>query len=297
MEKRKSKSKLIKYFIVILAIVCSWVFSYSLVHGQGEYLDSPFNANVEFIYHIGDGPLDIIVSSPVEQLITNYGTNFDYYLSVHFFAVERAFFEQIYLRPDYNNYIPQRDNYYFVGWALEPNQTTHPARYEVDNWSVGRAVHLYPVFSSTQRTHSVTFNSSNSLYTGTGAPSTQIVEYGVKYSLRSSFVPTPVPTNSSLYFAYWSESQGNTYQGTYFNPDNFFFIYDTQFYPVFSEEYVTPPGQDVSAIRTLLFTLVDIPVYYLSQLMSFDLFGMNVFKAFTSIIALVVCFILLKKFW
>lgn len=61
--------------------------------------------------------------------------------------------------------------------------------------------------------------------------------------------------------------------------------------------YVRDTTYDDADFHDLLFSVMDSPVYFLSRLMSFELFGINLFVAFTGLLTFCVILILIRKFW
>lgn len=58
--------------------------------------------------------------------------------------------------------------------------------------------------------------------------------------------------------------------------------------------YVQPPTEQYT-FSEFFFSIIDSPVYYLTQLFNFDVFGLNMFVAFASMITLCLIIIILKK--
>lgn len=60
--------------------------------------------------------------------------------------------------------------------------------------------------------------------------------------------------------------------------------------------YVRDTSHDNDNFHDLLFGIMDSPIYFLSRLMSFELFGVNMFVAFTGLLTLCVVIVLIRKF-
>ena len=60
--------------------------------------------------------------------------------------------------------------------------------------------------------------------------------------------------------------------------------------------YSPDHSYDNATFHDLLFGVMDSPIYFLSRLMSFELFGVNMFVAFTGLLTLCVVLVLIRKF-
>lgn len=61
--------------------------------------------------------------------------------------------------------------------------------------------------------------------------------------------------------------------------------------------YVRDSSYDNVTFKDFFFSLVDTPVYFASSLLSFELFGVNLFIALTGLLTLCCILLLIKKFW
>lgn len=61
--------------------------------------------------------------------------------------------------------------------------------------------------------------------------------------------------------------------------------------------YVRDTSYDNTGFKDLLFGIVDTPVYFVSSLLSFELFGVNLFVALTGLLTICCILLLIKKFW
>lgn len=61
--------------------------------------------------------------------------------------------------------------------------------------------------------------------------------------------------------------------------------------------YVRDTSFDNATFKDFFFSLVDTPVYFASSLLSFELFGVNLFVALTGLLTLCCILLLIKKFW
>lgn len=61
--------------------------------------------------------------------------------------------------------------------------------------------------------------------------------------------------------------------------------------------YVRDTSFDNVTFKDFFFSLVDTPVYFASSLLSFELFGVNLFIALTGLLTLCCILLLIKKFW
>lgn len=61
--------------------------------------------------------------------------------------------------------------------------------------------------------------------------------------------------------------------------------------------YVRPTTFDDSTFNDLLFSIMDSPIYMLSRLLNFELFGVNVFIAFTGLLTLALVVVVIRKIW
>lgn len=61
--------------------------------------------------------------------------------------------------------------------------------------------------------------------------------------------------------------------------------------------YVRDTSYDNVTFREFFFSIVDTPVYFASSLLSFELFGVNLFIALTGLLTLCCILLLIKKFW
>lgn len=61
--------------------------------------------------------------------------------------------------------------------------------------------------------------------------------------------------------------------------------------------YVRDTSYDNVTFKDFFFSLVDTPVYFASSLLSFELFGVNLFIALTGLLTLCCILLLIKKFW
>lgn len=61
--------------------------------------------------------------------------------------------------------------------------------------------------------------------------------------------------------------------------------------------YVRDTSYDNVTFKDFFFSLVDTPVYFASSLLSFELFGVNLFVALTGLLTLCCILLLIKKFW
>lgn len=61
--------------------------------------------------------------------------------------------------------------------------------------------------------------------------------------------------------------------------------------------YVRDTSYDDVTFRDFFFSLVDTPIYFASSLLSFELFGVNLFIALTGLLTLCCILLLIKKFW
>lgn len=75
--------------------------------------------------------------------------------------------------------------------------------------------------------------------------------------------------------------------------------YDTktklELYGVF--QYVPDHTYDDVTFKDFFFSIVDTPVYFVSSILSFELFGVNLFIALSGLLTLCVILVLIKKFW
>lgn len=61
--------------------------------------------------------------------------------------------------------------------------------------------------------------------------------------------------------------------------------------------YVRPTTYDDSTFNDLLFSIMDSPIYMLSRLLNFELFGMNVFIAVSGLLTLALVVVVIRKIW
>ena len=61
--------------------------------------------------------------------------------------------------------------------------------------------------------------------------------------------------------------------------------------------YVHDNTYDNATFKDLLFSIMDSPLYMITQLLSFELFGVNMFVALTGLLTIIVLLILIRKFW
>lgn len=61
--------------------------------------------------------------------------------------------------------------------------------------------------------------------------------------------------------------------------------------------YVRDTNYDNTDFHDLLFTIVDVPVYFISSFFNFELFGMNLAVAFAGLVTLAVMLFVVKKIW
>lgn len=61
--------------------------------------------------------------------------------------------------------------------------------------------------------------------------------------------------------------------------------------------YVRDTSYDDVTFKDFFFSIVDTPVYFASSLLSFELFGVNLFVALTGLLTLCCILLLIKKFW
>ena len=61
--------------------------------------------------------------------------------------------------------------------------------------------------------------------------------------------------------------------------------------------YVHDTSYDDSTFNDLLFSIMDSPIYMLSRLLNFELFGTNLFIAFTGLLTLALIVVVIRKIW
>lgn len=61
--------------------------------------------------------------------------------------------------------------------------------------------------------------------------------------------------------------------------------------------YVRDTSFDNATFKDLLFSVMDSPIYMLSRLLSFELFGVSLFVALTGLLTICVILVLIRKFW
>lgn len=125
-------------------------------------------------------------------------------------------------------------------------------------------------------------------------------------------------THSAIYLSYYQliDFEGNGYQGysieSFALPFNSNSVISSNIYMtsvkmtnttynrlssvgVFA--YVRDTSYDNVTFKDFFFSLVDTPVYFASSLLSFELFGVNLFIALTGLLTLCCILLLIKKFW
>lgn len=68
-----------------------------------------------------------------------------------------------------------------------------------------------------------------------------------------------------------------------------------ELYGVF--QYVPDHTYDDVTFKDFFFSIVDTPVYFVSSILSFELFGVNLFIALSGLLTICVILVLIKKFW
>lgn len=61
--------------------------------------------------------------------------------------------------------------------------------------------------------------------------------------------------------------------------------------------YVKDTAYENATFSDLLFSVMDTPIYFISRLLSFELFGVNLFVAFTGLLTVCVVLVLIRKFF
>lgn len=139
---------------------------------------------------------------------------------------------------------------------------------------------------------------------------------GTNLDLKGNFI-----IDNSMYFEIWDKDTGDMYANyNFYNEGNTITkhkrIFGTNIAPknrnIFMQIQKIPnsqkqqleqfgvfayvqPVQDETTFSGFFFSIMDAPIYYLSSLFSFELFGVNMFMALTSLLTLMILIIVIKK--
>lgn len=277
-----------------------------------DYSELPQNSIINFNF-----PLDGSTSPYLGYYVPFYYNTNLYYLTGIRFSFNNYISPTCGLEFDYYDYDGHLDSIYYLITEGDINDVL-PAGYldiffnVLPTYSLDSTkLSLFnSLFTHDDNEYVVSYNGYYSFFTTGGFSLSQNVDIGGSINAGVN----------GIYFSYSVYPQGNVYYTSYEYYDTLtqrYLVTGDAFTPVTNLiingkmtyasyvalsnvgvfAYVRDSSYDNTDFHDLLFTIMDTPVYLISRLFNFELFGMNLFIAFSGLLTLAVVIMIIRKIW